>query len=276
MYPQGDGGLSTNESFKKGRNYPINYCMAKFHHRVVLAIAAATASPVANAKKEPPPSYCHGMDKLAEVVVNCVENKYFAQASEACLEKIEKEIQAKQQILSAAMLLNNANTASAQGARLTNNSANLTEMILTLNDLKADAQKARAEILAYSQNFVYPGPMTRETARKLGLEGVLSSFRCHANNMKKLVETVKRVDRRIEEFQKSEKAARALEATTNQYVQRVDGSSMTQSVSGRAPASVRNGAPAMEKKTHPQGKPTITGEIGESDRALQEIINKKK
>jgi hypothetical protein len=240
------------------------------------ALIALTPTWVAFANDAP--SYCYSLPLLAEKVNNCSKNKLFAQAAKACLDKMENDIDAQQQILAQAMQLNNSAAASAQGARITNNSTNLVEMKQTIRDLQAAALKARAEIILYSQNFTYPGPMSKKKAAQLRMEKILQQFSCFSDPRDSLAENIKLIDQRIMELRKTEKDAQILEKTGNQYVESLKAGREIKAAGTRAPAST--GAPAIDKvKRAPKhGPSSITGthKIGESDRALQKLEKAKR
>jgi len=149
-------------------------------------------------------------------------------------------------------------------------------MLATIAKLKTAARQARAEIIFYSQNFTYAGPISKKMAVELNLVSFAEKFSCFADNRDSLVESVKVIDKRIEELVKTEQVARTLEATGNQYVKSLDATSVNGKASARAPASAKApGSPSL-KPVAKTGPSSITGteKIGESDRALLEKTRK--
>lgn len=224
------------------------------------------------AKAEPPVHYfCSALPLLATKVQDCSENQLFSQAANACLQKLENQIQAENLMLSQAMLLNSTAAASAQSGRMENNSKNINALQLSMQKLIEEARHARREIVSYSENFVYAGPISKENAERLHMVKFLRSFNCHSEPLGELVKVVGKLDQKVAEMQKVTKAALTLEATTAANIKKIDASSVTQSASNRSPASSSGPAAGGPKPASRQGPSTITGEVGKSDRALQKL-----
>lgn len=218
-----------------------------------------------------PVNYCFSLSELASQVKDCQENVYFAKAAQNCLGKIEKDIEAQKLTLSGLMLQNTAAAASAQAGRIANNSQNLASLQASIDTLMGYALQARQEVISYSENFVYAGPISREMAQKLKLERFLQKIPCYKRNRAAIAQVVNVIDQRVEEFRKVGNTARANQAVDSANLKRLDAGSLAAPVSNRAPASVS--APAKLPPKAKQGPSSITGteKIGESDRALQRL-----
>jgi hypothetical protein len=227
--------------------------------------AACLAFAPGRARGEAPPPYCVDLSELASKVKDCQQNSYFLAAAQKCLAKLEKEIDANQALLSAAMLLRNASTASAQSARIENNDGNLANLQSTLDDLEGQAAKARAEVLAYSHNFVYAGPITQEKAEKYHLVRFLQNFQCFSRNYKGLGQVIETINQHVADFKKAAAAAKAMQAADSAHLKNLDATTLTTAAHGRE-TTARAPASATVRKV-PGGTPsTITGTDKKKDK----------
>ena len=217
-------------------------------------------------------SYCTSLPKLSSMVKDCQQNVFFVKAARNCTDRLEQQIQTQQSLLAAAMAVNQANAASAQSGRMANSAQNLSQMQATLTNLENQATAARAEIVAYSENFTYAGPIGHEMAQSLGIEKYLKGFGCFADNQDLLKIEVKAMNRDIASLDKARLGAAQLAATTKASQQSLTGSMSNNMVHGRAPASAGASVP-QGQSIQPASSITGTNKASANDHASQQQLN---
>jgi hypothetical protein len=239
----------------------------------LLLIALAACALPTRGFASVPVNYCVSLDDLAHKVKTCSANVLYAKAAQICVEKLERDIDAQKAMLALAMGLTSQHTADAQGARIENNSRNLADLRAGIETLEGYAAHARAEVVNYSENFLYAGKISKPMAAKLGIEKTLRKFHCFSSNRAALGQVVGILDGRLAEFKKLKGSALAMEAKDTANLKKLDSGSLTSAVSNRAPAAT--GAPrlASPPPVAKKGPSSITGteKIGESERALQKL-----
>lgn len=243
------------------------------NNRIAFLVCLIAALPPFAYASEPAPPVCPPIAELSKEVRDCSQNHFYTLAALHCLDKLEREIDAKKASLALLMTASSAAAGSAQAARLENNGQNISDLLGAIDNLTERAERARKEIIVYSENFVYAGPISKSMAEKLRMVRYLSMFDCYAVSRSGLGKVVQILDGHLAEFRKVTASARPLLARTAAAVRKVDSSSVNAPVSNRAPASA--GAPvyAAPPPKAKQGPSDISGtdKIGESNRALQKL-----
>ncbi len=246
-------------------------------HKTIRAALISTALICASSETRAADTvnYCHSLPELAKNVKSCGQNVFFSKAAQVCLGKLEHDLAAKKALLTAAMAARGAAAGSAQAARIENNSSNLVALRTSIEELTGYAVHARREVINYSASFDLAGPFSEKQAEKIGIAKLLKGFPCFKNNRAVLAGVVSSFDGRIKEFHDVIASAKALEGKTALSLTKLDSSTVNAKAANRAPASAMPAYPApppVEKK----GPSSITGteKIGESEKAMQEILGK--
>jgi hypothetical protein len=194
--------------------------------------------------------------------------------------KLEKQIEIEKNALALAMAASNLSTKAGQESRISNHQQNLNKLVSTLDDLKKSAFLARAEVVTYSKNLRYPNGQTRAQFKGPAfLDFLARKMSCYSNHYDSMVDSVKEIDQKIGEIKKIDTTAKAMKATTDIYVVKMNkgATSETQLVKNST-----SGEPASAETAYPKkpdrGPSSVSGteKIGESERALQRKLSQQK
>lgn len=223
----------------------------------------------AHAEDEP---VCLALPAIKELVQLCEQNSFYVRAAEACVKKLEAEIEVQKNLLAASMAIANASAVSGQQAQMDNHAQNVAQMEATILRLEDRARKAHAEMRAYGNSFMYAGSLSPETAARLHIEEYLQGFTCFAENRDQLKKSMQQVEDRVSQLDRSLEASRKLKMANDKNAKNLDASSSNAVAHGRAPAE----AVHVPKGTSANSTSSITGDTNRaSDRALRKLEQEK-
>jgi hypothetical protein len=195
---------------------------------IFFAISLITASPAGAG------SLCHAPEELSGKIKSCRQNKVFAEAAGICVDRIDAASKLQQAMVAQAFALNGSSSAQAQSARLENNQTNITGAVSALEGLELQAIAAKGTLEAYGGQFAYPGGISSQEAKSLGLQKMFEKYSCFEGNKAAVQSKVEQMKERIHEFGAAKKEAKAIEARTGAAVLRLQDS---------APARARGAIP---------------------------------
>lgn len=207
------------------------------------------------------PFYCMPLTQVFSSVGYCFENEHYEQASSACLEKLDRDVLQTRNTLASSFRGNDAASVTAQNSKLTNQEKNLSRTNLGLKGLLARSRQARAELVNYQRNMIYPGRPTEGFVHSFQLDAHLATFSCFREPFENVGRKISELDRKIAELERTDSKTIALFKDTsgdNRNLQRIQ----------RNPGSVANtvakGASVKGSSAAPSS--TITGEIQKTAR----------
>jgi|GEM_PF-4844406 len=202
--------------------------------------------------------FCHTVEEVKQHIAFCEENRFFPEASAACVSRFDQKVASYRQLLAASFRANSMASNSAQQLRMDNSSKDLRQADASLKDLIATGNQVRQELVQYVNSMDRPGMPSAAILENVAVNNILSSVPCYLNNRLALEDHIRTMERKIAELKTADQVAVKIDTTVNQNLGQL------KSMNQKSVAATANGVTPKAKipsAASPKQKSTITGEI---------------